>query len=312
MRHVALVALVVLPACAPVPESGADPTFESWWQDGKAELDGYRLEITRYGEPRAGEGVMIFVTEPFSESKRVKVDDPSRDPADTFEALKLNLVRDFQTGIYDYNTMVSVFTRSSDFDPVKITFTSAEWCGQVYDELIFGEAGVDGRTFSYFDGETGDWRLERPAGGVSEDNLYVMLRGLRRPFLEPGHKQRFPFLPSTFAGRLTHVPLEWQSAEIERASRTSEVTVPAGTFAVTEYVVRAPGRVGRFSIEAAYPHRIVRWSWEAGARDAGGARRPAVVERGSLTGTARLAYWTLNGNGAESYREKLGLSPVRR
>ena len=69
---------------------------------------------------------MIFVTEPFSDSKRVKVDDPRRDPPDTFEVLKLNLVRDFQTGIYDYNTMTSVIVRSDDFEPVKVTFSSDE------------------------------------------------------------------------------------------------------------------------------------------------------------------------------------------
>ncbi len=88
---------------------GAEPDFSSFWHDGRAELDGYQWNVTRYGQRRSGECVMIYVTEPFSESKRVKVDDPSRDPDDTFDGLKLNLVWDFQTGLYDYNTMTSVF-----------------------------------------------------------------------------------------------------------------------------------------------------------------------------------------------------------
>ena len=119
--------LAALLAAAPA-DRAADPDFGRYWHDGRAELDGYRLTLTRYGQTRRGQCVMIYVTEPFSESLRVKVEDPSARPSDTFDALKLNLVRDFQTGIYDYNTMVSVFVRSADFSPAKITFTSAEWC----------------------------------------------------------------------------------------------------------------------------------------------------------------------------------------
>src|ERR1043166_6066798 len=85
--------------------AAADPEFDSYWHDGKAELDGYKFTISRYGQERKGQGVLVYVTEPFSESKRVKVDDPSKNAADAFEAFKLNAVRDFQTGIYDYNTM---------------------------------------------------------------------------------------------------------------------------------------------------------------------------------------------------------------
>src|SRR5438093_13182088 len=64
-----------------------DPEFGSVWHDGKAELDGYRLTMLRYGQPRAGQAVMVYVTEPFRERARVKADDPSRDPADVFDVL---------------------------------------------------------------------------------------------------------------------------------------------------------------------------------------------------------------------------------
>src|SRR5437868_2578401 len=120
-------------AAAPVP--ARDPEFGAWWHDGRAELDGYRLVVQRYGHPRAGQGVLVYVTEPFSIRSRVKVDDPARHPNDTWDVLKLNAVRDFQTGIYDYNTMVSMFVRSDDLVPVKVSFSSAEWCGHVYEEL---------------------------------------------------------------------------------------------------------------------------------------------------------------------------------
>src|SRR5439155_6663326 len=46
--------------------------FWSYWGDGKAELDGYALVEPRYGEPRDGTAVLIYVTEDFSDSARVK------------------------------------------------------------------------------------------------------------------------------------------------------------------------------------------------------------------------------------------------
>ena len=106
--------------------SGAD-AFESHWRDGQAEIDGYRLVVSRYGENRDGTAVMIFVTEPFNAKKYVKEERSPAHARETVDVLKLNLVRDFQTGIYDYNTMASVFVRTSDFAPLKVSFSRAEW-----------------------------------------------------------------------------------------------------------------------------------------------------------------------------------------
>ncbi len=285
------------------------PSFERSWQDGKAELNGYRYAVTRYGEERGGRAVLVYVTEPFSMRRRVKVDDASRDPADTFEALKLNLVRDFQTGIYDYNTMTSVFARSSDFAPAKISFSSAEWCGHVYEELRFDRSAVRQTVRSYFEGESGDWERAAPRGGVPEDNLYILLRGLRGAYLRPGETRTVPFLPSSLVRRLTHRATAWGTATIGRADRSESVRVPAGTFDAIRYTV-APddGREGRFWIEAAHPHRLLRWTWSGAAR----GTRPGgdAAESASLTGTLRVPYWTLHGNGDERWLETLGLEPL--
>ena len=53
--------------------------FWAHWGDGKAELNGYRLTQPRYGAKRAGTAVLIFVTEDFSDSLRVKAD-PGKHP----------------------------------------------------------------------------------------------------------------------------------------------------------------------------------------------------------------------------------------
>jgi len=269
--------------------------FDSHWRDGQAELDGYRLVISRYGQDRTGTAVMIFVTEPFSESKRVKEERPPSDPKDIIDVLKLNLVRDFQTGIYDYNTMVSVFVRTATMEPVKVSFSSAEWCGHVYSEMIIQPKEIRGSYFSYFEDESGPIALGRPAGGMMEDELFVALRGLRQEFLAPGESRAVPYLPGVLFSRLSHHSLEWTQATITRAGAPESVTVSAGSFTVVRYDVHvADGRAGVFLIEAAYPHRIIKWSL------------PPDVS-GELAGSKRLAYWKLHGEGDEKYLRDIGL-----
>ena len=303
---------------AAAPPAQAAPSFESHWQDGRAELDGYRYTVTRYGQPRGGTAVMVFVTEPFSESKRVKVDDPSANPADTFEALKLNFIRDFQTGIYDYNTMVSLFVRSRDFSPVKISFSGAEWCGHVYEEMLFTPKDIADRYTSYFEDESRESRLDlRGKGlsgnGIAEEELFVRLRNLRGEWMRPGERVPVPILASSFYRRLAHRQMAWEAGTIERSTRTESITVPAGTFMANVYTVTiADARQGRFWIEQAYPHRIVRWEWKPVARVTG--RSPGhwtpgeALDSGELTGSTRLPYWQLHNPGDERYLKELGLT----
>jgi hypothetical protein len=291
--------------------AAGDPEFGSHWHDGRAELDGYRWTGTRYGEERSGNAVMVYVTEPFSASKNVKVEDASRNPADTFDVLKLNLIRDFQTGIYDYNTMVSVFVRSADFSPVKTSFTSAEWCGHVYAEQEFGPNEIREKYFSYFEDESSATTLNRKEGGIVEDNLFILLRGLRGDFLGPGETRSAPFLAGAFYRRLAHRETAWGTVNVERLRDVQTVDVPAGRFAAIRYVLRTgDGRRGQFDVESAYPHRIVRWSWSPDENGSSIPRWPS--ETGELTGTARLKYWELNGNGNESYLKELGLPVAKR
>ncbi len=280
-----------------------DPAFGAYWHDGKAELDGYRYTLTRYGQKRRGQAVAVYVTEPFSKSKNVKVDDPARNPRDTFDVLKLNLVRDFQTGIYDYNTMTSLFVRSEDLEPVKVSFSSTEWCGNVYEELRLDPGLVTQKLSSYFEDESATRAERRPRGGLLEEELFVRLRGLNGEFLRPGESKDFPFLPSAFRRRLAHQPLQWTSARVERLASNRTVLVPAGRFEATVYVVRiANGAEGSFFIEARHPHRVLRWEWKhLSAVDAD--------ELAELAGSERLQYWKLHGEGDERYLARLGLKP---
>lgn len=284
--------LCLAPAAAP------DDEFAAVWYDGRAELSGYRWRGTRYGELRSGEAVAIFVTEPFGARSHVKIDRPGETDEEVVTALKLNLVRDFPTGIYDYDTMVSCFVRADDFSLMKLTFTGAEWCGHVYEELDARPGATVLDLHSYFQGESTRRELEAPAGGLVGEQLLVWLRGLRGAVLAPGETRTVPFLAGPFERRLRHAAASWGRARVTRAKEAGRVEVPAGTFAALTYRVEAPdGRKGHFAYEAAYPHRLLSWEWTRGGE---------VLDAGELLGSARLPYWELHGEGQERLRARLG------
>jgi hypothetical protein len=263
-------------------------------------MNGYRLVQPRYGAPRTGSAVYIFVTEDFSDSLRVKAD-PGKHPAsDVYPVMKLNGVRHFQTGIYDYKIMTSAFARVASGWPVaKVSFSSQEWCGHVYHQILPRAGKVDGVYHSYFDGEAdGQDNLPQPEGGVYEDVLPILARGWGSTYLQPGQSRKAGYLPSLLRARLEHKKLAWGQATISRSAATSSVKVPAGSFQVSVWTVAEDGGLtSTYQIEAASPYRLVRWSTSAG-------------EEGSLLGSTRLAYWKLNGPGGEKYLAEMGLKPA--
>jgi hypothetical protein len=196
-----------------------DSSFWQTWGDGQAELTSYRLQFPRYGAARPGTAVAIFVTENFSRKSRVKTDATPEASPDAFPVMKLNLVEDFQTGIYDYNVMTSTFVALRPVEgraegyPTKVSFGSQEWCGHVYQQLLFGQHAVSSSMHSYFEGEA-DLRAELPSprNGVVEDALLHWARGMAQPMLKPGETRSVPFLPSLKSAQGGEVAiLRWRS-----------------------------------------------------------------------------------------------------
>jgi hypothetical protein len=291
-----MAAALASPADPAPPPLRAD--FWTHWGDGQAEMNGYRLIQPRYGAPRKGTAVLVFVTEDFSDSLRVKAD-PGKHPAsDVYPVLKLNAVRDFQTGIYDYNVMTSVFARVAPGWPVaKVSFSSQEWCGNVYHHVVPRGGRLHGVSHSYFDGEAdAQDDLDFPPGGVLEDTLPILLRGWGGAYLAPGESRSVPYLPSLLRARLEHKPLAWGRATLSRGAASTPLTVPAGRFTVDTWrVVQDGGPTLIYEIESAPPFRLVRWSVNTG-------------EEGVLLGSKRLADWKLNAPGGEKHLRELGLA----
>lgn len=302
-------------AAFPMPATSDGPTDASpalafgddfWkrWGDGKGELSGYDLTFPRYGELRKGTAVTVFVTETFSNSLRVKAD-PGRHPkSDEFPVMKMNLVEDFSTGIYDYNLLTSAFVALSPVNgrpagsATKIAFSSQEWCGGVWGQLLFDSGSARLVSHSYFDGEADQSRtLEVPADALSGDALLLWARGLAAPLVAPGERREVGLVRSIEGARLAHRPVEVMKATLSHDAARARVTVPAGTFEAERRTVEiAGGPKWIFAVESAEPHRILQWETSEG-------------EKASLLASDRLEYWKLHGEKDQVFLAKLGLRP---
>jgi hypothetical protein len=284
------------------PEFG--DAFWKHWGDGRAEMAGYDLVTPRYGELRKGVAITVFVTETFSNSLRVKSDPGHHPKSDEFPVMKLNLVQDFPTGIYDYNLLTSSFVALAPVNGrpagsvTKVSFSAQEWCGHVYSQLLFDRGSARHTLHSYFDGEADrQSRVDAPNEALDEDGLMFWARGLAAPLVDPGQSRIVPIVRSLRLARLAHEPVMIERAHLARSGATHAVTVPAGKFETRACTATiGTGRTWTFEVETAEPHRIIAWSRSDG-------------EKAEMLGGERLAYWKMNGPQFLDSVEKLGLKP---
>ncbi|MEP1034554.1 hypothetical protein [Ekhidna sp.] len=295
--------LISLIACAPSnSQEVSDETpqdFNSYWYAGEAEITSYELEQARYGEIHAGESVLVFVTEPFSESKQVKLDDWRDESSDNVSVMKLNMTKKFLTGIYPYSMMMSTFTPvSADKhpDPFKITTSSQEWCGHTWMQLNLGEDGYRFRGFSYFESE-GDIDISVP-NVIMEDELWTRLR-LNPESLPVGEVEIFP---STFYLRLRHRPAEAKKASTKLSSvEASDYSDKAHEIYEIEYADRSLS----IYFESAFPYAILGWEE---TYMSGFGNPEMLTTKAKKINTIKSAYWGKNSNKDREIRKKLGLS----
>jgi hypothetical protein len=296
------------PAAPPASIFPGAPVFgdEFWkrWGDGKGELSGYDLTFPRYGELRKGVAITVFVTETFSNALRVKADPGKHPKSDEFPVMKLNLVQDFSTGIYDYNLMTSAFVALAAVNgrpagsATKVSFSSQEWCGDVYGQLLFDAGSARLTTHSYFDGEADQSSmLPVPEQALSGDALLLWARGFAAPLLAPGERREVSLVKSLRAARLTHRPVEIQKAALARDPASARVSVPAGSFDADRLTAEiAGGPTWTIWVERADPHRLLQWETSDG-------------EKASLLASDRLEYWKLHGEKDRGALARLGLQP---
>lgn len=272
--------------------------FNDYWYAGEAEITSYKLEQARYGEIHKGEAVMVFVTEPFSKSKQVKLDDWRDESADNVSVMKLNMTKKFLTGIYPYSMMMSTFTPVSYdqyHDPIKVTTSSQEWCGHTFMQLNLQENDYRLRGFSYFESE-GDFDKTIP-NVVLEDELWSRIR-FNPKNLPMGDIE---VLPSTFYLRLRHQEAKPQLATASRLEvHTSEFSDEPHHIYTLEYENR------KLSIyyEPDFPFTILGWeeTYMSGFGD-----EELLTTKAKRINSIKSAYWSKNSNKDRELRKELGL-----
>lgn len=282
--------LLLLAAAAPLL---ADP-FGDYWYRGEAEITSYDLEQARYGEIHQGDAVLIFVTEDFSRRKQVKLDAPAAAGDDAVKVLKLNATKNFNTGIYPYSMMMSVFTPVSEpAAPLKVSTSSQEWCGHTFTQLNRTAESYHLSELSYFESE-GDRTVELE-GAIPEDGLWTLLR------IDPGALPtgRVRLVPATFYQRLRHQP--WQTAWAE-ASLAADPDDAALSIYRLDY-----GDVRSLAIRfrTAFPHEIESWQETYVSGWGPGAHR--LTTKATRKQRIMLDYWNRHDVADAALRERLEL-----
>lgn len=276
---------------------------KEYWTKGKAEITRYKLTQSRYGELHEGDAVLIFVSEPFSRSKQVKLDDWEHAGNDAVEVLKLNFTKKFLTGVYPYSLMLSTFTPVDEGQfprMLKSSMTGQEWCGHVFNQLNLRENHYDSVGYSYFE-SSGDTRDELPVVFL-EDELWSRIR-LTPDKLPTGE---FEIIPGSFISRLVHVPLKQEKV---KGSYREAVAADPGEAKLRRYTLEyltGYDRLLNVYFENEFPYGIV--AWDETYTDVGGKR---LTTKAMRTKTLLLDYWSRHANSDREVRKQLDL-PVDR
>ncbi|HEV7349135.1 hypothetical protein [Telluribacter sp.] len=291
--------LAGLTACRPGNGDDFEPSqpFRDYWFNGQAEISRYSLQQVQYGTRNPGEAVLVFVTEDFLTDKQVKLESEDN-PGDATTVLKLNSIRRFVTGIYDYSLYTSVFTpvNTDDFaHSLKVTMSAQDWCGQTYTQLNRRGTGYNVLGRSYFERQ-GD--VEGTIGEAwLEDEIWTFVR-LSPELLPIGSTD---VVPAAYAARLTGQALEPLSA----IGSMTDYTGPAFTgkaLAVYSLLYPDSSRELRIVFEKAFPHQIAGWE------ETYTSRGKVLTTRAVRTSLLRSDYWNHNAPADTTLRNQLGVT----
>ncbi len=281
--------------------------FNTHWYQGKAEITSYKLEQARYGEIHKGDAVLIFVTEDFSKSKQVKLDNPVQAGNDAVPVLKLNFTKKFSTGIYPYSMMLSVFTpvQIENYPrTLKATASSQEWCGHTFTQLNLRDNQYQAVLYSYFEDE-GDQNKTIPAESL-EDELWTRIR-INPASLPIGEVS---LIPGLLTQRLRHTAMKPKTAHISIKDGVSEVTQEelSKEIECMIYTIQYKDNDRTLVIyfQKDFPYQIVKW--EETYHDGFGRDAKKLTTRAVKNKSIMIDYWNKNKSTDAYFRDLLGLA----
>jgi hypothetical protein len=267
--------------------------FKNLWSDGKAELTTYHLKQARYGQIHNGYAVTIFVTEDFSKQKEVKLDDWKIAGDDRLPVLKLNLIKKFNTGIYSYSLMESVFS-PMDLNQyphaVKVTASLQDWCGMLFSQLNQRLGKNTIQVNSYFESE-GDQHASYDTC-LLEDELWNLVRMGPRQLPTGNHK----VLPGQLYCRFTLKGAEGPLDANLSLSKKGDTML---------YKIEYPKEKHTLVIHFLniFPYRITGWEETFPGFDGKLSTTVATIDK-----TMRIDYWNHHFNPDLPLRDSLGLT----
>ena len=274
--------------------------FHSYWYNHGAEITRFELEQSRYGEIHPGHAILIFVTEPFRPDIHVKADyETSRDKS--IPILKLNFIKRFNTGIYDYSMMKSVFTpipaeKQQFSKTLKVSTTRQDWCGHVYLQYNLEKNHYKVKQYSYFEKE-GDKAVTIPSAYL-EDEIWTRLR-IDPKTLPLGEIE---MIPGSFFTTLHMIDLRAEKAFAEMTNMQEE-----NMGDVSQYTVRYPSLERTLSIcfNQYFPYDI--FSWNETCLSRSGKDVKILTTKARRTHAVMVDYWNKNSTKDLKLRKELGL-----
>ena len=276
-------------------------SFREYWYQNKAEINRYSLIQARYGSLHQGHSILIFVTEDFLTDKKVKNETYSN--KNSVRVLKLNFIRKFITGIYDYSTMLSTHTPVDlSRNTIKVSLSSQEWCGHVYSHLELDKREYEFTSHSYFEKEVLE---EYDLDAVNlEDEMMVKIR--ISPDSLPLDNIRV--IPSLLYSRLSHHELKEEEAFASvyrtKDSDFNKVNLVKSSLMTYEIKYKNIGRLLKIIYAQKFPYQIVGFIEEHPSSDRSGKK---LISKAVLTHSILTKYWSENQPQFIHLRKKLGL-----
>jgi len=129
--------------------------------------------------------------------------------------MKLNHVRKFNTGIYDYSIITSTFTpinvNKHPFT-LKATTSIQEWCGHTFTQLNLDDNTYRFKQFSYFESDGDEEKTINVA--LLEEDLMTRIR-INKGQLPEGE---INLIPSTIYSRFNYKKMDVEKANISKTT----------------------------------------------------------------------------------------------
>ena len=230
--------------------SKGEAFFENaYWDSGKAEFQVYETSVKKYDVNRDATVKLIMVKEPFDPIRHVKTGPEE----DSVNVIKLNMIQQIPTGIYDYYQMASIFFERSTGRILKYTMSSQDGCGNTFMEYRRREGKHLFHYHSYFDDQGDSETILEDGEFTFYDSLPVVLRFR----LTQAGEYRLNIMDSLISNKW--IPLTIREGLVR--NRSEEARKVGGKTYPRVFIseVRRGGQKDLLVFEAQYPYNLLEW-----------------------------------------------------